>query len=295
MRVLITGITGFAGSHLAEYILANHPDVEVFGIVRWRSRMDNIVADPGQGPAHRGRHQGHGLPQGRPGRSRSPTASSTSPPRASSPTSWTLPGRDVRHQRHRRDQPVRGRAGPRPQAEDPDRRLERGVRAGLLRRDPDEGDQPPPAAEPVRREQGRPGPPGLPVLQELRAEDGPDARLQPHRAAAGRRVRDVVLRQADRRDREEEAAAGHLRRQPRGQARLHRRPRHGPGLLAGPGARSRGRGLQHRARAGVLHEGGPRPADVPQPGQDGGPGRPGAAPAVGRARPARRQLEVHRA
>ena len=43
MRVLITGITGFAGSHLAEYILSNHPGVEVFGIVRWRSRMDNII------------------------------------------------------------------------------------------------------------------------------------------------------------------------------------------------------------------------------------------------------------
>ena len=43
MRVLITGITGFAGSHLAEYILSNHSGVEVFGIVRWRSRMDNIL------------------------------------------------------------------------------------------------------------------------------------------------------------------------------------------------------------------------------------------------------------
>jgi GDP-4-dehydro-6-deoxy-D-mannose reductase len=43
MRVLITGITGFAGSHLAEYILANHPGVRVFGIIRWRSRKDNIV------------------------------------------------------------------------------------------------------------------------------------------------------------------------------------------------------------------------------------------------------------
>lgn len=43
MRVLITGITGFAGSHLAEYILSSHPGVEVFGIVRWRSRMDNIL------------------------------------------------------------------------------------------------------------------------------------------------------------------------------------------------------------------------------------------------------------
>ena len=43
MRVLITGITGFAGSHLAEYILAEHPGARVFGLVRWRSRMDNIV------------------------------------------------------------------------------------------------------------------------------------------------------------------------------------------------------------------------------------------------------------
>ena len=42
MRALITGITGFAGSHLAEYLLANHPDVEVFGTHRWRSRMENV-------------------------------------------------------------------------------------------------------------------------------------------------------------------------------------------------------------------------------------------------------------
>ncbi|MCX6559798.1 MAG: GDP-mannose 4,6-dehydratase [Candidatus Aminicenantes bacterium] len=43
MNVLITGITGFAGSHLAEYILAEHPDARVHGIVRWRSRMDNVA------------------------------------------------------------------------------------------------------------------------------------------------------------------------------------------------------------------------------------------------------------
>ena len=42
MRALITGITGFAGSHLAEYLLAEHPDVEVYGTFRWRSRMDNV-------------------------------------------------------------------------------------------------------------------------------------------------------------------------------------------------------------------------------------------------------------
>jgi GDP-4-dehydro-6-deoxy-D-mannose reductase len=42
MRVLITGITGFAGSHLAEYALSLGEDVEVIGIHRWRSRTENI-------------------------------------------------------------------------------------------------------------------------------------------------------------------------------------------------------------------------------------------------------------
>ena len=42
MKVLITGITGMVGSHLADYIVENHPDVEIFGLVRWRSPIDNI-------------------------------------------------------------------------------------------------------------------------------------------------------------------------------------------------------------------------------------------------------------
>ena len=42
MRVLITGITGMVGSHLAEYILAHHPSVEVHGLIRWRSPLKNI-------------------------------------------------------------------------------------------------------------------------------------------------------------------------------------------------------------------------------------------------------------
>lgn len=42
MRVLITGVTGFAGSHLADYLLENQPDVEVWGIYRWRSRRENL-------------------------------------------------------------------------------------------------------------------------------------------------------------------------------------------------------------------------------------------------------------
>ncbi|MGE0639589.1 MAG: GDP-mannose 4,6-dehydratase [Thermoanaerobaculia bacterium] len=41
-RVLITGITGFAGSHLAEYFLAERPEIEVYGTYRWRSRRENI-------------------------------------------------------------------------------------------------------------------------------------------------------------------------------------------------------------------------------------------------------------
>ena len=41
MKVLITGITGFAGSHLADYCIANQ-DVELYGIIRWRSRTENI-------------------------------------------------------------------------------------------------------------------------------------------------------------------------------------------------------------------------------------------------------------
>ena len=31
MRVLITGVTGMTGSHLAEIYLANHPEVHLFG------------------------------------------------------------------------------------------------------------------------------------------------------------------------------------------------------------------------------------------------------------------------
>jgi len=41
-KVLITGITGFVGSHLADYILAEHPDVEILGLVPWHSPERNI-------------------------------------------------------------------------------------------------------------------------------------------------------------------------------------------------------------------------------------------------------------
>ena len=40
MRVLITGITGFVGSHMTEFALSK--GAEVFGSIRWRSKTENI-------------------------------------------------------------------------------------------------------------------------------------------------------------------------------------------------------------------------------------------------------------
>lgn len=43
MRILITGITGFVGSHMADFLLEQMEGVELFGLKRWHlSRMDNI-------------------------------------------------------------------------------------------------------------------------------------------------------------------------------------------------------------------------------------------------------------
>ena len=42
MRVLVTGYTGFVGSHLAEHLL-DRGDCEVFGLFRWRSRRENVA------------------------------------------------------------------------------------------------------------------------------------------------------------------------------------------------------------------------------------------------------------
>ena len=42
-RILITGITGFVGSHLADYILGLKQDHQIFGLKRWHlSRMDYV-------------------------------------------------------------------------------------------------------------------------------------------------------------------------------------------------------------------------------------------------------------
>ncbi len=43
-RVLITGIAGSGGSYLAEYVAERHPEVEIHGLVRWRSTNQNLAA-----------------------------------------------------------------------------------------------------------------------------------------------------------------------------------------------------------------------------------------------------------
>ena len=40
-KVLITGITGMVGSHLADYIY-KHTDWNITGLIRWRSPLDNL-------------------------------------------------------------------------------------------------------------------------------------------------------------------------------------------------------------------------------------------------------------
>ncbi len=44
---MITGISGFAGSHIADYLLSLN-NIEVFGTIKWRSRLDNITHILGQ-------------------------------------------------------------------------------------------------------------------------------------------------------------------------------------------------------------------------------------------------------
>jgi GDP-mannose 4,6-dehydratase len=51
-KVLITGITGFVGSHLLEYISDSHPDIEIHGLARWRSPLDNIYHMEGKYTLH---------------------------------------------------------------------------------------------------------------------------------------------------------------------------------------------------------------------------------------------------
>ena len=43
MNILITGISGFVGSYLAEYLIEKFPDAAIYGTIRWRSRTENLI------------------------------------------------------------------------------------------------------------------------------------------------------------------------------------------------------------------------------------------------------------
>jgi GDP-4-dehydro-6-deoxy-D-mannose reductase len=43
MRALVTGVTGFVGSHLTEHLLSARPDAELFGLRRWSSSSDEVA------------------------------------------------------------------------------------------------------------------------------------------------------------------------------------------------------------------------------------------------------------
>jgi len=43
MRIFVTGITGFVGSHMVDYILDNTDSNKIYAIKRWRSRDNNII------------------------------------------------------------------------------------------------------------------------------------------------------------------------------------------------------------------------------------------------------------
>jgi GDP-mannose 4,6-dehydratase len=42
MRILITGVTGFVGSHLADHLLTMPEKHDIYGVCRWRSSRENI-------------------------------------------------------------------------------------------------------------------------------------------------------------------------------------------------------------------------------------------------------------
>ena len=252
MRVLITGITGFVGSHMAEYALAK--GAQVFGSNRWRSKTENI---------EHLRSKVTFIESDLRDLSSVRALLEISVPdyvvhlaaQSFVGVSWHAPAETLTTNiisQVNLLEALRGlKMSPRFLAVG----LERGVRAGPRGRAADQGDQPAPAAVALRRQQGRAGHDGLPVLQELRPADHPHAGLQPRRAPARRRLRHVELRPAGGRDRGRAARAGGLCRRSHAAPRLLRRARHRARLLAPARARRARRGLQPLFGALVVHPG----------------------------------------
>ena len=163
MRVLVTGISGFVGSHFAELALAE--GAEVYGSSRWRSNLENI--EHLRDRIHLVESDMRDLPRCNvSSTSCSPTPSCTWPGRPS----WPPPGRPRwrRSPRTSSARPIswRPRAQP-PAAASARGRLQRGVRARARGRAAGAGDQPAPTTVAVRGEQGGARRDGLPVLPQL--------------------------------------------------------------------------------------------------------------------------------
>ena len=248
MRILITGITGMVGSHLAEYVLAHHPDAEVHGLVRWRSPRDNIRAIQDRVRLHEGELRDlHSLVR---------LLETVRPDwifhlaaQSYVSASFTRTRRHAAHQRDRHHQPARSGAPDRPRPAHPHLQLVGGLRPGARRRGADPREQRVPPGEPVRGVEGRRGHDRAAVLPVLRHQDHPHADVHPHRPAPRRRVRRERVRQADRRGRGRSAAEPDQGRQPEQRAHLRRRRRRGARLLAAAREVHAGRGVQHRRRA----------------------------------------------
>ena len=43
MKILITGVTGFVGSHLADHVVGLDQGHEIYGLCRWRSPRENLA------------------------------------------------------------------------------------------------------------------------------------------------------------------------------------------------------------------------------------------------------------
>ena len=217
-RVLITGITGMVGSHLADFLLEK-TDWDIVGMCRWRSPMDNLEPH----------HPSHQL--GRPGvpAVRRPARHHVDPRRGGEgPARLRLPPRRpelpahqlrraARHDGHQRPgHRARARRAARACAQggDPCLRLVRGVRPGAQGEAADRRGMLVPSGLALRHLQGRHRP-GRPLLcRGLRHDDHDHAHVHPYRAAARRRVRRIDLRQADRHDRAQSHPAGGEGRQP---------------------------------------------------------------------------------
>jgi GDP-4-dehydro-6-deoxy-D-mannose reductase len=250
-RVLITGVTGFAGSHLADYLLTRS-DCEVFGIHRWRSRTENIehlrdritLLECDLRDAFSTRDT---LERVRPDWIFHLAAQSFVP------TSWTAPTESLTTN-------VVGQVN----VFEAMRKLGMHCRIQLACSSEEYGLVQPDEVPIKETNPLRPLSPyavskvgqdllGYQYWMSWKVDCVRTRGLQPRGPATWPRVRGVGLRTPDRGHREGHPAADRQRRQSRLASRLHRRARHGEGVLARAREGPAGRGLQHLQRTGLEH------------------------------------------